>query len=109
MDQLCGFQWKDEEGVAHIYEKRLVHASGNLLNVRIPQFLFPMMWVTSCTFSALVSVQSFKGTGAGEALTLDSNFRNSNRVDYRLGKPSKTQLQGTSSWRPSRQMADSTS
>jgi hypothetical protein len=41
MDQLPGFQWKDEEGVAHIYEKRLVRASGNLLNVRIPQFSFP--------------------------------------------------------------------
>jgi hypothetical protein len=27
--------------VAHIYEKRLVHSSDNLLNVRIPQFAFP--------------------------------------------------------------------
>jgi hypothetical protein len=41
MAQLPGFQWKDEGGVAHLYEKRLVHASGNLLNVRIPRFSFP--------------------------------------------------------------------
>src|SRR3984893_2247701 len=27
MAQLPGFQWKDEGGVAHLYEKRLVHAS----------------------------------------------------------------------------------
>ena len=41
MGQLPGFEWKNEAGVAHIFEKRLVRASGNLLNVRIPQFAFP--------------------------------------------------------------------
>jgi len=41
MGQLPGFEWKNEAGVEHIYEKRLVYASGNLLNVRIPQFAFP--------------------------------------------------------------------
>jgi hypothetical protein len=41
MGQLPGFEWKNEAGVAHIYEKRLVHSSGNLLNVRIPRFAFP--------------------------------------------------------------------
>jgi hypothetical protein len=39
--RLPGFEWKDEDGVAHIYNKRLVRASGNLLNVRIHQFTFP--------------------------------------------------------------------
>ena len=39
--QLPKFKWKDEGGVAHIYEKHLVTSSGNLLNVRIPQFSFP--------------------------------------------------------------------
>jgi hypothetical protein len=41
MGQLRGFEWKNEAGVAHIYEKRLVRSSGNLLNVRIPRFAFP--------------------------------------------------------------------
>jgi hypothetical protein len=40
-DQVQGFEWKDEGGVAHIYHKRLVRSSGNLLNVRIHQFAFP--------------------------------------------------------------------
>lgn len=39
--QMQGFEWKDEDGVAHIYHKRLVRSSGNLLNVRIHQFAFP--------------------------------------------------------------------
>jgi hypothetical protein len=41
MHQLPGIEWKDEGGVAHIYDKRLVRSSGNLLNVRIHQFAFP--------------------------------------------------------------------
>ncbi len=41
MGQLRGFEWKNEGGVAHIYQKRLVRSSGNLLNVRIPHFAFP--------------------------------------------------------------------
>jgi hypothetical protein len=41
MHQLSEFEWKDEGGVAHIYDKRLVRSSGNLLNVRIHQFEFP--------------------------------------------------------------------
>jgi len=41
MGQLRGFEWKNEAGVAHIYEKRLVRSSGNLLNIRIPRFAFP--------------------------------------------------------------------
>lgn len=39
--QLPGFEWKDEGGVAHIYEKHLVASPGNLLNFRIPRFSFP--------------------------------------------------------------------
>lgn len=39
--QLPNFEWRDEAGVAHIYEKHLVATPGNLLNVRIPQFSFP--------------------------------------------------------------------
>jgi hypothetical protein len=39
--QLPGFAWKDEAGVAHVYQKRLVNSSGNILNVRIPHFAFP--------------------------------------------------------------------
>jgi hypothetical protein len=41
LDKLPGFQWKDEDGVAHIYQTRLVTSSGNLLNVRIPEFSVP--------------------------------------------------------------------
>jgi len=39
--QLRGFEWKNEGGVAHIYDKRLLSSSGNLLNVHIPRFEFP--------------------------------------------------------------------
>ncbi len=39
--QLPRFEWKNEGGVAHMYENRLVASPGNLLNVRIPQFSFP--------------------------------------------------------------------
>ena len=39
--QLPRFQWKDEEGIAHIYQTGLVKSPGNLLNVRIPEFSFP--------------------------------------------------------------------
>jgi len=38
---LPDFEWKDEGGVAHVYDKRLLRSSGNLLNVRIRQFAFP--------------------------------------------------------------------
>jgi hypothetical protein len=41
IDQLPGFEWRDEGGVAHVYEGRLLDAPGNLLNVRIPVFEFP--------------------------------------------------------------------
>jgi hypothetical protein len=41
LDQLPRFQWRDEEGVAHIYQTGLVKSPGNLLNVRIPEFSFP--------------------------------------------------------------------
>jgi hypothetical protein len=41
MHRLPEFEWKDEGGLAHIYDKRLVRSSGNLLNVRIHQFAFP--------------------------------------------------------------------
>jgi len=41
ISQLARFEWKDEGGVAHIYGRSLVASSGNLLNVRIPQFSFP--------------------------------------------------------------------
>jgi hypothetical protein len=39
--KLINFEWRDEGGVAHIYEKVLAAAPGNLLNVRIPHFAFP--------------------------------------------------------------------
>jgi hypothetical protein len=41
MGQLNGFEWRDEGGVAHVYERRLLDAPGNLLNVRLPVFAFP--------------------------------------------------------------------
>lgn len=41
MNQLFAFEWKDEAGVAHIDQKRLVVSSGNLLNIRIRHFAFP--------------------------------------------------------------------
>jgi hypothetical protein len=40
VNQLPGFEWKDESGVAHLYEKTLVGSAGNLLNVRIRRFAF---------------------------------------------------------------------
>lgn len=39
--QLRGYEWKDEGGVAHLYEPELVNSKGNLLNVRIHLFFFP--------------------------------------------------------------------
>lgn len=39
--QLHGFEWKDEGGVAHLYDAQLLKARGNLLNVRIHRFYFP--------------------------------------------------------------------
>lgn len=39
--QLINFEWRDEAGVAHMYEKALAASPGNLLNVRIPHFAFP--------------------------------------------------------------------
>ena len=39
--QLPGFAWKDDAGVAHIYQKHLINSAGNILNVRIPHFAFP--------------------------------------------------------------------
>ena len=39
--QLSGFEWKDEAGVAHIYQNRLAASSGNILNIRIRHYAFP--------------------------------------------------------------------
>jgi hypothetical protein len=40
LTQLRGYTWKDESGVAHVYERRLVASRGNLLNVNIHRFWF---------------------------------------------------------------------
>jgi hypothetical protein len=39
--QLHGFAWRDEDGVAHLYNRQLVKSPGNILNVRIHRFSFP--------------------------------------------------------------------
>jgi hypothetical protein len=39
--QLRGYEWKDEGGVAHLYQTALEKAPGNLLNVTIHRFAFP--------------------------------------------------------------------
>ena len=39
--QLQGFEWRDEGGVAHLYNAHLLKARGNVLNVRIHRFYFP--------------------------------------------------------------------
>lgn len=39
--QLNGFNWEDNFGVAHLYNRQLVNSRGNLLNVRIHRFTFP--------------------------------------------------------------------
>jgi len=66
MGQLPGFEWKNEAGVAHIYEKRLIRSSGNLLNVRIPRFAFPhdvgeFMYVFRPCISSVIQGYGCKG------------------------------------------------
>jgi hypothetical protein len=39
--QLRGYEWKNEGGVAHLYQPELVRSQGNLLNVKIHMFFFP--------------------------------------------------------------------
>jgi|ERR1700730_4280870 len=68
MGRLPGFEWKDEAGVAHIYEKRLVRSPGNLLNVRIPRFAFPhdvgeFMYLFRPCISSVIQGYGCKGGG----------------------------------------------
>jgi len=68
MSQLRGFAWRDEGGVAHVYERHLLDAPGNLLNVRIPVFTFPhtvgefMYFFRPCIHSVIL------GHGCGEGI-----------------------------------------
>lgn len=39
--QLRGYEWKDEGGVAHLFQPALEKSPGNLLNVVVPHFKFP--------------------------------------------------------------------
>ena len=41
VQQLHGYGWKDEAGVAHLYQKELLVSAGNVLNVQIHRFWFP--------------------------------------------------------------------
>jgi hypothetical protein len=41
VQQLRGYEWKDEGGVAHLYQRALRASRGNLLNVQIRRFSFP--------------------------------------------------------------------
>jgi hypothetical protein len=41
VQQLHGYEWKDERGVAHLHQPELVKATGNLLNAKIHLFFFP--------------------------------------------------------------------
>ena len=66
IEQLRGFKWEDESGVAHVYEQHLVGSSGNLLNVRVQQFAFPatvgefMYFFRPCIYSM---IQGYNCTG----------------------------------------------
>jgi hypothetical protein len=91
--QLPRFKWKDEEGIAHIYQTGLVKSPGNLLS-----FHFPMTWGSLCTISAPVSVPSSRGTDVEAASTLDFGGRDFNRADCRWDKTSTPCLPGTSCW-----------
>ena len=57
--QLRGYKWKDELGVAHLYQPELVASPGNLLNVKIETFLFPQnvadfsLYFRACIHSAI--------------------------------------------------------
>jgi hypothetical protein len=39
--QMRGFEWRDEAGVAHLYNRSIEQSAGNILNVRIHRFYFP--------------------------------------------------------------------
>ena len=41
VQQLHGYEWKSEKGVAHLYRRDLAGSQGNLLNLRIHRFTFP--------------------------------------------------------------------
>lgn len=41
IQQLHGYEWRNEGGVAHVYQTGLEKAPRNLLNARIPRFAFP--------------------------------------------------------------------
>jgi hypothetical protein len=71
INQLRGFRWEDESGVAHIYEQHLARSSGNLLNVRVQQFAFP----ATVGQSAHASIRSFADTTAPEERIRDFSCR----------------------------------
>jgi hypothetical protein len=72
--KLINFEWRDEGGVAHIYEKVLAAAPGNLLNVRIPHFAFPrdvgefMNRFRPCISSVIQGYGCVRGVGVGFTL-----------------------------------------
>ena len=98
MRQLSGFEWKDEAGVAHIYQKHLAVSSGNLLNVRIRHFAFPadvgefMYYFRPCIWATIQGYDCLGGAYSGfqlpklerGRLPLFQNFRDSLARDILL-------------------------
>ncbi|MDP9159429.1 MAG: hypothetical protein M3O09_04270 [Acidobacteriota bacterium] len=74
--QLPGFAWKDEVGVAHVYQQRLVNSSGNILNVRIPHFAFPydvgeFMYLFRPCIDSVIKGPRYEGFGEPDGLEKD--------------------------------------
>ena len=98
INQLRGFKWEDESGVAHIYEQHLARSSGNLLNVRVQQFAFPatvgqfMYLFRPCVYSIIQGYNCAGGAYSGfqlpqldhGALPLGQTFKDRSARDILL-------------------------
>jgi len=57
--QLHSYEWKDERGVVHLYQRQLVISQGNLLNAKIHLFFFPknvadfILYFRQCIYSTI--------------------------------------------------------
>jgi hypothetical protein len=57
--QLPDYEWKDERGVAHLFERQLVSSPGNFLNVKIHLFFVPrnvadfLLFFRQCIYSTI--------------------------------------------------------
>jgi hypothetical protein len=108
MHHLPDFEWKDEGGVAHIYESVSCALQEIFSRSEFVGLHSRMMWASSSTIFGPALVQHFRDTIVREELTRAFNFRNSSTANCHSDKTSTAYLRGISSWRPSKQTADST-